>query len=167
VPFFLRKIRKAKWYKNENVSWLAEGELQADALSDLETKNNELSVWYVEDDKSNLEQIAAALAASGDAISNLDYALLDQEVLSEVSIKVRNTRGGSPDKKVNSWHRDLVELSATALFELAKAIQTKATKERILPRDIGRLIKRAVDAGQIDRTKLKPGVAAKLDSIGN
>jgi hypothetical protein len=164
VPFFLRTIRKAKWYKNEDVSWLAEGELQADALADLATKGNELSVWHIEDDRSNLEQVVTAVAAGRDNIANLDYALFDQQILSAINIKIKETKGGSPDEKVNAWHRDLVELSATKLMELAKAIQTEAAKERILPKDIIRLIKRAIASGQIERAKLKPGVTAKIEN---
>lgn len=164
MPFFLRTIRKAKWYKNEAVSWLAEGELQADALADLATKGNELSVWHVEDDRSNLEQVVTALAAGRDNIANLDYALFDQQILSAINIKIKETKGGSPDEKVNAWHRDLVELSATKLIGLAKAIQTEAAKERILPKDIIRLIKRAVVSGQIERTKLKSGIVAKIEN---
>jgi hypothetical protein len=44
VPFFLSKIRKSKWYKHNDVPWLAEGELQADALGDLATNANALSL---------------------------------------------------------------------------------------------------------------------------
>lgn len=166
MPFLLRTIRKAKWYKNENVPWLAEDELQADALADLSTKDNELSVWHIEDDRSNLEQVVTALAAGRDYIANLDYALFDQQILSAINIKIKDTKGGSPDEKVNSWHRDLVELSATKLMELAKAIQTKAVKERVLPKDIVRLIKQAVESGRINRAKLKPGVVGKIENKG-
>ncbi len=45
MPLFLRKIRKAKWYKINGAAWLPAGEFQADALSDLGTKDNTLSVW--------------------------------------------------------------------------------------------------------------------------
>jgi hypothetical protein len=51
-------------------------------------------------------------------------------------------------------------------MELAKAIHTKAAKERVLPKDIIRLIKQAVESGQIDPAKLKPGVAEKIESKG-
>ena len=52
--------------------WLAGDEVQADALVDLSTKDNELSVWLIENDKSNLEHVVTALAANCNTISNLD-----------------------------------------------------------------------------------------------
>jgi hypothetical protein len=84
MPFFLRTIRKARWYNVEGVSWLEKGDIQADPLADLNTKGNELSVWLVENDRSNLEQVVTALAATRTDISNLDYALLDVRLLPEL-----------------------------------------------------------------------------------
>jgi hypothetical protein len=81
VPFVLRKIRKAKWYKHQKVAWLKAGELQADAIGDLYTENNALSMWLVTDDKSNLQRVAAALAANCEYLGNLDYALLKVELI--------------------------------------------------------------------------------------
>ena len=69
MSFFLRKIRKAKWYKDEKDTWLADGELQADSLVDLKTDDNALSVWYIEHDKSNLKRVIAALGANTKKIS--------------------------------------------------------------------------------------------------
>lgn len=162
----MRKIRKSKWYKNEGVSWLAEGELQADALGDLNTKNNELSVWCIEDDESNLKEVVTALAAKCDDISNLDYALFDQQLLSEISIRIKATKGGSPYERANdSWHHDLVELSAFKLMELANTILNSAKKGRVPEKAILQQISQAVASGQIERTKLKPRIVEKIDKL--
>lgn len=163
VPFILRKIRKSKWYKHERVPWLAEGELQADALGDLQTSNNELSVWQVEDDRSNLERIITALAANSDHISNLDYALFDAQVLLELNIQSKHSRGNTPDEEANVWHLDLIQLSAQKLMKLAKAIMTDGEKVRFLPKELLQSIRQAMTSGQIDRAKLKQDVLVKVD----
>jgi len=97
VPFVLRKIRKAKWYKHENVPWLKVDELQADVLGDLYTENNALSVWLVTNDKSNLQRVAASLAANCEHLSNLDYALLNVELIADLNIKIVQKGGDSAD----------------------------------------------------------------------
>jgi hypothetical protein len=78
MPLILRKIRKARWYQYDrsDFPWLLEEDIPADPLGDLATNDNELSVWQINDDKSNLPRVAAALAANCDDISNLDYALI-------------------------------------------------------------------------------------------
>lgn len=67
----LRKIRKNRWYKTEEISWLPDNELQADALDDLRTKYNELSVYRIDENESNLDRVIAALATNTDNPSTL------------------------------------------------------------------------------------------------
>ena len=151
MPLILRKIRKAKWYRNENVPWLPEGELQADALSDLYTDSNELSVWHVEGDRSNLERIAVAIMLQADHLANFDYALFDAQILMELDIKVVASPGNTVDEEANShWHRDLKELSAAKLMGLAQVIHSeRAEKKRIPEKSIIYHVADSVSAGYI------------------
>jgi len=167
MPLILRKIRKARWYYNQSgFPWLLESDIPADPLGDLATNNNELSVWQIDDDKSNLPRVAAALAANGDDISNLDYALFDQKLLNEINITLRPSKGNSPDETANqNWHSDIVELSARKLVELAKAILTHAEIKRIPEKEILHLLAQAVAADQIERTKLRAKIWAKIDKL--
>lgn len=165
MPLVLRKIRKARWYRLEGVSWLAEGDVHADPLADLPTSENRLSVWHVEDDRSNLERVVAALAASCGAVSNLDYALLDQQVLSTtLKVKIEGNRGASPDDKANeSWHRDLVELSASKLVELAKAFLANGERDRVPEKKVRRLLADAVASGNVDSRRVDARIRADID----
>lgn len=165
MPLLLRAIRKNRWYTSDSgtVSWLLKGEIQADPLGDLATRDNTLSVWQVEDDNSNLNQVIAALASSRDSISNLDYVVFDIDLLVGTGIKIEINRGATPYEMANIWHRDLVELTATKLVRLAETMLTHSRIERILEKKILHLIKDAVQNEQIDKAKLKEGVTKKLD----
>ncbi|MGB0383435.1 MAG: hypothetical protein ACPGWR_01305 [Ardenticatenaceae bacterium] len=166
MAFLLRKIRKAKWYKHQGVPWLDEGELQADALEDIATKGNELSVWYIEDDESNLEEVVTALAASGDVVANLDYALFDLQLITTLNIKIRQSPGITPDDTVNAlWHRDLYNLSASKIMGLADMILTQAQIRRVPKKKLLAMIAQAVSTGRIDRRKLRPRMAAKIENF--
>jgi hypothetical protein len=155
VPFLLRAIRKAKWYRNPDLPWLSEGELQADALYDLKTDNNILSVWHILDDHSNKEQIITALAATRQHPVQFDYFLLEEQYPRELNIKIVEIPGDSPDQGINSWHRDLIELSAEKLMQLARAIQLHAQRERIPHSNVRRLLAQALLSGRHDPTKTK------------
>lgn len=63
MPTYLRKVRKARWHRNNNVGWLPAGELQADALGDLRTEDNKLSIWRIEGEDQNIHDIIAAIAS--------------------------------------------------------------------------------------------------------
>ena len=66
---------------------------------------------------------ATALAANRDALANFDYVVLDVHPLTDLNIRVDESKGGTPDEEVNAWHRDLVELSAQKIMGLAVVIQ--------------------------------------------
>ncbi len=161
----MRKIRKAKWY-NTYLPWLQKGELQADSLGDLKTENNSLSIWRIEDDKSNLDQVLTAMATTCAVASNLDYAIFTEQTISSLNLKIINSEGNSHDSKANAiWHRDLIELSAGSLLELAKVIFENAEKMRLQKRQVVDLIGRAVQIGQVPQARLSEEIRSAIKSL--
>lgn len=166
----LRKTNQAKWYKNPHVPWLTEGHLQADALIDLKTEANRLSIYYISDDDPprHKERVIVALAANAHTISNLDYFLLDVAHLDALAIQMDDrVKGDTADDVVNSWHRDLIELTATKLFGLANAIHAKAEIDRVMQPDIENMLLRSIVTQQIDFNKLNPNMQGKIDELEN
>ena len=71
---FLRMTRQGRWLKYPDLEWLQPDELQSDALLDLQTKDNRLSVYRAEGEEE-AKQVVIALAANRESLSNLDYAI--------------------------------------------------------------------------------------------
>jgi hypothetical protein len=161
VPLLLRAIRKSRWNK-DNFPWLTQDDIQADLLGDLVTSNNTLSVWLVQDDKSNLNEVITALASNRNTISNLDYAIFDISLLESINIKLEVNEGNTHYDKSNRWHRDLIELTANKIVKLAESMLKNSSIERVLEKKISDLIKGAVDNGQIDKEKLNPSINNKV-----
>ncbi|MCK4296647.1 MAG: hypothetical protein KAX28_08360 [Candidatus Marinimicrobia bacterium] len=163
MPLLLRKIRKSKWYL---LPWLSKGDLQADSIVDLSTKNNELSVWFIKDDKSNLERIITALAARCDYLSNFDYALFNPKILEEKNIKKRRSKGSSADDEANElWHLNLYELSALKILSLAQHIFNDGKIKRIQEKQIGKYINKGLQEGKIKPEVLKDGIKSKIGTL--
>jgi len=133
-------------------------------MQDLRTDSNTISVWHIVDDHGNKDRIIAALAATRQQATNFDYFLLEEHYIREINIRIVETQGNSPDNGINSWHRDLVELSAEKLMALAKVIQQHAQIERILDKDISHFLAQAMLAGRFDAKKinLTSAVLAKI-----
>lgn len=165
MAFLLRKIRRNRWYKTEPIDWLPDGELQADPLSDLGTKSNELSVYHVVIDEANLDRIIASLAANSEQWDNFDFAIFNENIISDLGIKIKNSKGELPDEQVNNWHNDLCELSATKLVILAKAIYEKARIDRKTPAQVLNLVADFLMNGQIDRSRIKWKSQDDLDKL--
>jgi hypothetical protein len=166
VSFVLRKVNKAKWYKNINTSWLPQGELQADVFSsDLRTQNNSLSVWYVDDDRSNFERIVAALVVKQNRLTEFDYALIEFNVTGDLNIRTADVSGDTVDSEVNRWHLDFIELTASKLFNFALAIQAKAEIERVQIPQVEELVKRSFELGYLDNSKIELEMLARIQRL--
>lgn len=160
MPSFLRRINKAKWYPHAGVPWLRPSDLQADALADLYTKDNRLSVWYV-DDQVNVDDIVTALAATRDAPTNFDYVLVDERTITILDIAIRPSPFDTPDARVNSLHRDFVELTDFKLRSLAGVIALRKPT-RMAPSDVKSRLKHGVSTGVLDRAKIPAVLLERL-----
>ena len=158
----LRKIEQRRWYKR-TFPWLVQSEIPADPLADLKTNQNNLSVFYIKGDLSNLNDVIAAYAATRDHAVNFDYLLFDEQVCSELSVEIKETKGTTRGEEVNKkWHRDLVELSAGKLLKLAKVIYEKGEIKRIQEKEILNTIARATIAGKIPIENIKSDLRRKV-----
>ncbi|MCX5826294.1 MAG: hypothetical protein NTY86_23195 [Deltaproteobacteria bacterium] len=162
MAFILRKVRKNRWYKGEAESALSINDVPADPLGDLQTNCNALSIWLIDDEKSNLDQVASALAVDRGVLSNLDYALLDFKYFNKLKFKYKSSRGGTLDNRINECHIDIQELSGKKLVRLAKAFFRYAEIQRIPEKKVLELIKKAIESKQIDSTKIKPAIIEKI-----
>lgn len=158
MPFVLRGVRQNRWIVDSNDHlelWLGTGDFPADPLADLLTDKNKLSVYRIEDNQSNLERVIVALAATRANLSNYDYILLDISVLSRINVKYNFVAGTTPDSEVNTWHIDLIELSASKLFDLAEVVWNERKIGRKLPKDLMKWTTNSILQGYLDRTKIK------------
>jgi len=170
LPLWLRKISKSRWYGHEAHRWLPNGSLeadaiQADAMSDLRTESNALSVWRINDNRTNLEQIIIALAANLPRPTHLDYALFDQQFLVNNEFKIEQLPGNTPCAAANSYHFHLTELSVHKLTEVAEIIKGKAERNRYTKKETLALIKRAIDSGVISRERLGPSIVEAVKKL--
>lgn len=153
-------LRPDRWLTYPEIPWLGPGELQADAIGDLRTKGNTLSVFEV-DDPANLERIAVAVAAGLEDPGEVGYAVFGREEVEALGIQIQRNPGTTPDAAVNGLHHDLHNLTATQLVRLANVI-AGGTIDAILPKRVRELIKEGVDAGQLDRAGVNKKLLARL-----
>lgn len=156
-PFLLRQIDKRRWdWVDEEIPWLPAGELPAASLGDLKTTvQSDLSVWHIQEDRANLEDVVASLAANRDHSDKFDYTLFDMELLAVAGLHPTPTRGNSANRVMNEqWHRDLVELTSSKLVQLAHLISQHGTFDRVREERVKELIVEAVSAGRIGKEAL-------------
>ncbi len=152
---FLRKTSKGLWSERG-----ADGGVTADALGDLKTKENKLSVYEI-DDEAQIERVAVALAASRDFVANFDYALLDNDFLDSLAIKFVVEAGTTADDLVNQMHRDLVFESGVRLVEFAQKFLT-CGQTRIPEKKIKKWLESALSVGGLDAARINQKLKSKI-----
>ncbi|MHC4135086.1 MAG: hypothetical protein ACYS0K_08885 [Planctomycetota bacterium] len=162
MAFYLRRITKARWLRPDE-KWLPDGEVHADPIVDLRTEKNELSVWSVDDSRANFDRVVTALGGTGEFVSNVDYALVEDRLIKELGIRVQQSAGATPDDQANeSWHYHLTELTGAKILQLALLIAFRSERDRVRERAMRTLLLDAISAGTIARDRLDENLARRL-----
>ena len=156
---FVRKLEKAVWWDKEEGQALES--LGADALKNVATDDNELSIYEVEED-AHLPLILAALSSRRQHIKDAEYCLFDGAVLAEAGVKTKRTKGNTSCKLVNGLHYDLVDLTALSLTKFVLHAAHGGELDSIDKKQVLELIKSYVQSGEIDVKELHAEVKKVL-----
>ena len=159
MPNYLRSIRQSRW---NTPDWLAPSpnQIQADALKDLNTKSNLLSV-YLAESPQDIDHITIALAATRENVQNLEYALFNDATFQDIGIAISQSPGRTPDWTVNQLHYDLGKLTATQILAVATTV-AKGEIRRKQSKDIGRGLRTAIKNGALDTGTINQTLLAKI-----
>ncbi len=160
MPYLLRKIRKARWnpeLRNE-FGPFEEQDCPADCVADLGTSSCRLSLWEIDDARSNLGEVIVALAANADHLSNLDYALIPRDKLEAIA-QLEATEGQTAHIQANKkWHRDLIGLSGRRLIDIASLIFSIAERRRVLEKDVTQMVQEALEKQRLDPARVRVAI---------
>jgi hypothetical protein len=158
MPLLLRKINLDKWNPDEAVkAWLPPDDIEGDPMGDLQTEDNALSFYEIGDDKANVNQVIAALAAKVKNPGEIGYALVEQKTLSDLGCDIEERKGTTPDDTVNNWHRDVVKVSCKRLYRLIEAIRNDSEIDVFFESDVEDALRVSLTAGNLDVKRVNIG----------
>lgn len=155
MTLILRKLQQKRYW--DQAPWLGAHDVQADATKCLTTKENELSVFKI-DNQMQVRRVVAALALTRDNLAYVDLAIIPESVLKKCGIKRDKNPAGTPDLEVNEWHLNLVELTAAKIANLASAIRSDGKITRCQQSHVQAAIKDSLCFGQVEMEKIKKNV---------
>lgn len=128
VAILVRKIARAKW--PEEICSI--NMLSGDAISDLRTTNNTISLWRV-DSEAELLTAMLALAASSKSskIENVSLVWFPEEALLDRNIQLdTDSPGDTIVSDLAQFHRDACKITYKSLGDLAVLIMTELIQEK-------------------------------------
>lgn len=155
----IRKLTKKIWMDVEIAQQL--GGLQADALKNFQTTNNNLSLFYV-DETCSAERIASVIALGRQSIDNVDYVVFEDAVLESAKVRHRRADGDTADARVNQNHVDIIKLTAEQVKSLAQEIQARGTFSRLTKPRIISLLKQLHESGCLDGARIDASILKKI-----
>ena len=166
MPFLARQIKQARWLSAIESFDRGGSDIYPDCLGDLATKESAISLWLVEDDQSNLDEIVCALAACREAVDSLDLLLLPSSIptsIGTVSVSVEN----SPyPEAYNNWHRNLGDLSGQRLIQLARYIVSGDQHPKRIKKDrVGEILLSRFQAGKLKVDLLNKKLRGQLEGL--
>lgn len=159
MPRLLRMVRQGRWSRPD---WLP-GTLtqwQGDALGDLQTQGNALSL-YLAETTDMVNHAVAGLAAKRTTLSNFDYALIEEATMVELMLEIQHEDGDTPHAIANGLHYNVVNLTAGQVHGLMTSIVPEGV-QRLPWQTVRDLLRQAYDDGVLDLSLIDDRLAARL-----
>ena len=175
MAFLVRKLSK-----QDNMEKLGTAsnpsEMIADApTAEFKTNNNgTLSTWII-DSLENVDEGVLAIAVSSNAVSRMDFVVIDTELLDHYKLKYVQSYAGQeiavPD--LQDTHYDIVNITMKSIIDCIKVYQDIYIKDngegkwyfRYSEGDMKKILKRAIDADRVDLKKLNSKIKKDIGII--
>jgi hypothetical protein len=148
--FVVGSLRLENWYTQADFPWLPAGAVIADAVRDLRPEDGVLSVYEVDDntEAALIQRIVVAVAAGSQNPRDVGYLQFERGAVEALGVQINVVPGLTGDADVNALHRDLEQLSAEKLGQLA-GVMAHGRSNEILAKPLRAAITVEVRAGRL------------------
>ncbi len=167
----VRMVGLAKWNQRTG---LREDEIPAYAVStDLKADGNTLSFWKCSsqpdapDWRSNLDEVALAIAGGRDKFDKLDLVWLSLGEIEKAGLSVANSQGRTPIEDLRGTHLDVVSLDVRRFCALAEMVGAAVQQKRYARRtvaEVRQILARAVAEKRVTLEALAQGIRTGLQA---
>lgn len=164
MTMLARKITRGRWTPK---SYLPEDAVRADAVTDLRTTGDGLSMWRCENDKEDVDQVFLALAtgSKNSGFDTMHVVVLPEDELVAAGVAAEAVDGDTAVVDLKSRHVDLVQLDLDKLGQLARMFSARVSRNEVIlctEAQIKRLVRKAVSDRRLEPDALTEGLRKKL-----
>lgn len=174
MKYYVRKITLSKFPKPPAKNYTL-ASIKADAVADVRTYQDKLSVWEINSDsRAAIDEAVLAIVTSSkqERFDDLDIVVFSDSDIATRGLSVESEKGDTVVVGLQDTHRNIVSLtyeSLASILSIISDVTIKAGHVRIRNRDVEDLIKRNIDRINLnlfmnDNIKLKiEELARKID----
>lgn len=155
----------SRWDGSMNLSRPNAG-VCGDAITDLKTTNNELSIWLV-DNENQIDEVAAVIALERYELDKVCYVKLDKRLIENI-LTIKTTKGRCKpiiDQSILDRHRDIEGLDSKLLETLSSYMLQQVQQSNFGNRDrmkMKTIINDMIQNKQIDEKLIKENIKKDL-----
>lgn len=128
MAYLVRAINRENWPEPDELDEI--NDLQSDALNDLKTTENTISVWLANDVDDINNALIAYLGSLDKKVKDpVDVVFIDEKDLAEAGLDIRKEPNFTNIKGFNEKHRDITNLDYKSIGILANVIIKSFEKE--------------------------------------
>ena len=168
MAFYVRKISRAKWPDQPcDIK-----ELRSDAVSDIRTQNDSLSVWKI-DNIDELDEAVLALAGSSksECIETVSVIWIEDSELKGLNISIDDSEPGDTIVLAKEMdHRNLVKLTYHKMGDISKVIMKEIADnhyKRYTKGTLKAIFGKAYRENRINKEKCLPKMIAEIEKAAN
>ena len=170
----MRMITPPRWIQEQHEITCLE-DINAESLSDLSAEENAISTWYVGDKSENeIRHAVLALTSGFRSLDEIKVVYLDVNIIRQAGLSVAETTGITKIEEYANLHRDIDQLNAGKLIQLANIILEQVWNNQtqtFCAEDIALWMLQIINDGKLDFNSLdknfRKGFASRVKKMIN
>lgn len=174
MAYLMRMITPPRWIQEQHEITCLE-DINAESLSDLSAEENAISTWYVGDKSENeIRHAVLALTSGFRSLDEIKVVYLDVNIIRQAGLSVAETTGITKIEEYANLHRDIDQLNAGKLIQLANIILEQVWNNQtqtFCAEDIALWMLQIINDGKLDFNSLdknfRKGFASRVKKMIN
>lgn len=174
MAYLMRMITPPRWIQEQHEITCLE-DINAESLSDLSAEENAISTWYVGDKGENeIRHAVLALTSGFRSLDEIKVVYLDVNIIRQAGLSIAETTGITKIEEYANLHRDIDQLNAGKLIQLANIILEQVWNNQtqtFCAEDIALWMLQIINDGKLDFNSLdknfRKGFASRVKKMIN
>ena len=174
MAYLMRMITPPRWIQEQHEITCLE-DINAESLSDLSAEENAISTWYVGDKGENeIRHAVLALTSGFRSLDEIKVVYLDVNIIRQAGLSIAETTGITKIEEYANLHRDIDQLNAGKLIQLANIILEQVWNNQtqtFCAEDIALWMIQIINDGKLDFNSLdknfRNGFASRVKKMIN
>lgn len=128
-------------------------QISADSITDSKTKNNNLSIWKL-NDRNQINTILLAILFNLTSLDKVSFVILNEDEMIKAGLLLKDTKGTTPVSSLVDFHTDIISLNLKSLGLITSHIHHRLKNDdnliQLTKPQVKKLLLEAIEKEMVD-----------------